>query len=572
MQSVCSEHIFLFILLTNCFDWSEVKKTNNLHFAELVLDETGLFGRRNGEKVNFTKSERALLLALSRNPGRLMSRSQLLGELISADSGPSDRNVDYLINRLRTKLGDNARSPRYIATQYGEGYVWIAAPSQPATTKPDTFLAIAPVLPSQSATLGYPVAAVAMQLREAIAKGLGSYRRVIVIEQEKPVTDISPRYLLKLSFNDSQGRQFCTATLQEMPSGQIMKVFSLRRDAEDRNPAASLVSILSSDVIDYLQQIMTDMTAGLGIPSDLSLEDRLWSASNRLTTGSQQMWLAKGEQLNRDREADPSIDTALQWCLHLFSRLVVASPFSRIDYDERDRIESEMEETALRSLPAIENNPVQMLAAAKLLYFVNRGHLALAQDVAERAAKQMAGSAAALPLLAQICSAQGRANEAFALLQRSIEMSGSNFEFFIHANVLKCIALLAAGESQAAAGIIATIEYLGDHCPPAAALAIGLMVAPTDRKLPDILTDALVSAGSEGSGNALEFLYFTSARQHVSPVARRNVMRVMTAHVTGVHGETAVPAFLRSNFAVPGRTAPLLGACNPDAKTLPELM
>lgn len=32
-----------------------------------------------------------------------------------------------MVNRLRRKLGDDARAPRYIATRYGEGYVWVGA-------------------------------------------------------------------------------------------------------------------------------------------------------------------------------------------------------------------------------------------------------------------------------------------------------------------------------------------------------------------------------------------------------------------------------------------------------------
>ncbi|MNL57963.1 hypothetical protein D3C87_1815620 [compost metagenome] len=105
--------------------------------------------------------------------------------------------------------------------------------------------------------------------------------------------------------------------------------------------------------------------------------------------------------------------------------------------------------------------------------------------------------------------------------------------------------MLAAADNRGAAAILAALEETGDHCPPDVALAIGLMAAPTDRKLPDILANALISAGSEGAGNALDFLYFTSARHHASPVACANVMRVMTTHVTGIYGEAAVPAFLR---------------------------
>jgi DNA-binding winged helix-turn-helix (wHTH) protein len=101
----------------------------NLSFGGLILDETCLFATRNGQTIHFTRNERALLLAFSRNPRRLMRRSHLLDEIDSSESDRSDRNIDFQVNRLRAKLGDNAKSPKYIATQYGEGYIWIAAPS-----------------------------------------------------------------------------------------------------------------------------------------------------------------------------------------------------------------------------------------------------------------------------------------------------------------------------------------------------------------------------------------------------------------------------------------------------------
>ena len=104
-------------------------KAQDLSFGDLIIDETCLFARRKGKTIQFTRSERALLLAFSRNPHRLMPRGQLLDAIASAESDASDRNIDFLVNRLRTKLGDSAKSPIYIATQYGEGYVWIAAPS-----------------------------------------------------------------------------------------------------------------------------------------------------------------------------------------------------------------------------------------------------------------------------------------------------------------------------------------------------------------------------------------------------------------------------------------------------------
>lgn len=529
-----------------------MRKAVGLHYGDLVLDESCLFGSRNGKVVHFTKSERALLLLLSRNPHRLVTRDRLLDEIASSDAGPSDRNIDFLINRLRAKLGDNARSPTYIATRYGEGYLWIAEPGERTASQENPFLAIVPSLSQIGSMPGPDVPVLLEEFREAIAEGLGPYIGVCVAEQGLAHSDVSPRYSLRLSFRADRGQMNCTATLQELPSRRIIKAFSSQSDASAGVP--SVVSRLSGEIVVYLRSLMTDMTTGLGVPVELSLEERFWSASNRLSTGSYQMWLAKGAQLGADRVSDTSTDTALQWCMHLFSRLVLASPFSPIDVDERQEIESEMEAIALHSMPIVENTPVQMLAVAKLLYFVNRGHLELAEDIAERAAAQMAGSPASLPLLAQIYSALGRPSEAVALLDRGIGMAAANAEFLNYMNVLKCIALLAAGDSRAAGNIIASIADLGDHSPADVSVAIRLMAAPTDRQLPEALANALAEAGPQGAGNALEYLYFTSARQHVSPVAVANLMRGFTAHVTDAHGHAAVPAFLRAYVAPLQRT------------------
>ena len=82
------------------------------------LNETG--------DVAFTRAERAILHTLSNRLGLVVSRDQLLDRISGEGSDIGQRSVDFLINRLRRKLGDPARNPNFIATQYGEGYVWIA--------------------------------------------------------------------------------------------------------------------------------------------------------------------------------------------------------------------------------------------------------------------------------------------------------------------------------------------------------------------------------------------------------------------------------------------------------------
>jgi DNA-binding winged helix-turn-helix (wHTH) protein len=546
-----------------------MSKAQDRSFGDLILDETCLFARINGKAIQFTRGERALLLAFLRNPHRLMSRSHLLDEIASPESEASDRNIDFLVNRLRTKLGDSAKSPKYIATQYGEGYVWIAAPlvipvappsavptDVPSAGVPmDALLAIGTFFAGTSFTgedhrVQRQASSLIAQLRDIISDNVGAGQKVVVIENGRRAATEGVRYFLQVSFQvgfaaDTSGRVDCAATLRELPSKHIVKAFRLDLDSADPASFTSEAMRVANGVVDALRQALTEASTGLGTPMDQPLEIRLRKASTLLSS-SNPKWLASGEQLLRQRAEDPSNpDKTLQWCLHLFARLVMANPFTGMSLRERDDLESEIEATVLDCLPAIEANPLLMLTAAKLLYFVHRGHLDLAEDLAERAFARTADFAAALPVLGQLRQARSNFAEAVILFDRGIEMADPGSEFLLHVQVLKCIALLAAGDRAALDAAAATFSCDGPYCPPDIAALISLMFAPCDQPLPAALADRLAAAGPTGAGNAIEMLYFTSARHLISETARANVMRGLLAHVTSVYGAPAIPAFVR---------------------------
>jgi DNA-binding winged helix-turn-helix (wHTH) protein len=419
-------------------------KAQDLSFGDLILDGTCLFARRNGKTIQFTRNERALLLAFSRNPHRLMPRGQLLDAIASPESDASDRNIDFLVNRLRTKLGDSARAPRYIATQYGEGYVWIAAPSAVPVSMPDLMpidglLAIVPMFATQDRDFVRQASILVDQLRGQIAASVGG--KVVVIDNGQDNAAGRMRYVLQVSLQRDGGRIDCAATLREMPSRQILKAFRLDLDGADASAFEPEATRVAHGVADVLQQALTHASTGLGTPTDAPLDIRLRRASTLLSS-SNPKWLEQGRQLSAARAREPdNADIALQWCLHLFARLVLANPFTGVGAEERDELESEIEATVLDCLPAVEANPLLMLAAAKLLYFVNRGHLDLAEDIAERAFARTADFAAALPVLGQLRQAGGLFNEAVILFDRGIDLADPDSEFLLHLRVLKCIAL-----------------------------------------------------------------------------------------------------------------------------------
>ncbi len=74
---------------------------------------------RDGEKpIRLTSTEMSLLKIFADQPGETISRYVLCEAL-----GVSDRTVDVQVTRLRRKIEDDPREPRYLQTVWGEGYV-----------------------------------------------------------------------------------------------------------------------------------------------------------------------------------------------------------------------------------------------------------------------------------------------------------------------------------------------------------------------------------------------------------------------------------------------------------------
>ena len=90
--------------------------------GDLAIDYTRRLVTVAGRGVQLTATEYRLLFQLSSNAGRVLTHEQLLrmvwGPLYSGDTGV----VRTYVKQLRHKLGDDARSPRYIFTEPRVGY------------------------------------------------------------------------------------------------------------------------------------------------------------------------------------------------------------------------------------------------------------------------------------------------------------------------------------------------------------------------------------------------------------------------------------------------------------------
>ncbi len=96
-----------------------------LRAGALEIDWAAHSVRLEGRPLDLTTAEFELLALLVRNSGRVLSRNRILDATRGIDWENYDRSIDVLVSRLRHKLGDDSKRPRYVKTVWGKGYCFI---------------------------------------------------------------------------------------------------------------------------------------------------------------------------------------------------------------------------------------------------------------------------------------------------------------------------------------------------------------------------------------------------------------------------------------------------------------
>jgi len=91
-------------------------------YKELAINYASCLVQIGGKKVTLSPTELKLLFFLSRNPGRVYSRNQILDHVWGDDTFITDRAVDVHIRRLRSQIERDMENPHYILTVRGFGY------------------------------------------------------------------------------------------------------------------------------------------------------------------------------------------------------------------------------------------------------------------------------------------------------------------------------------------------------------------------------------------------------------------------------------------------------------------
>ena len=98
--------------------------TELLQQGPFVMNTKNRTLEKNGERIRLTQVEFAILKLFMQNPGRALSREDILGAVWGKDYDGELKIVDVNIRRLRIKIEDDTANPTYITTVWGFGYKW----------------------------------------------------------------------------------------------------------------------------------------------------------------------------------------------------------------------------------------------------------------------------------------------------------------------------------------------------------------------------------------------------------------------------------------------------------------
>lgn len=92
--------------------------------GELKLDLNKQKLYKNEDEIDITSKEFQIIYAFFKNPRQILSREQLIEFAFSNDFDGFDRTIDAHIKKIRHKIEEDTKNPKYLKTKYGAGYIF----------------------------------------------------------------------------------------------------------------------------------------------------------------------------------------------------------------------------------------------------------------------------------------------------------------------------------------------------------------------------------------------------------------------------------------------------------------
>ena len=96
---------------------SENNNTSNLIVGSLVIDRESYTVTKNKDEITLPRKEFELIYLLASNPGKVLTRDEIMLKVWGTQVVVGDRTIDVHIRKLREKIGE-----KYIKTIKGVGY------------------------------------------------------------------------------------------------------------------------------------------------------------------------------------------------------------------------------------------------------------------------------------------------------------------------------------------------------------------------------------------------------------------------------------------------------------------
>jgi len=93
-------------------------------FGDLTINLNNHEVKKNGDPITLTSTEFQLLQLFIQHPDEVLSRDLIMESVQGIEWESYNRSVDVLVSRLRQKLGDDPKHPRYLKTIWGSGYLF----------------------------------------------------------------------------------------------------------------------------------------------------------------------------------------------------------------------------------------------------------------------------------------------------------------------------------------------------------------------------------------------------------------------------------------------------------------
>lgn len=491
----------------------------------------------DGTEIKFTRMEKRALTAFSSSAGRVLSRNQLLDSISESGSEKSDRNIDFLINRIRAKLRDSARNPRFIETRYGEGYVWLYK-------EPPVSDAAAAALVNISAFKGIATLgeceenglALATFLQADFNSQLPPNETVIITEDCGAEAANAPgghKIDVQISFFQFGTGVECVVSARRMRGGHIILVrrFPIEAGSDGfQNLSVQSRKLTRLIMANYWKDIAqkgineTPLPIAMHHAAELPTDSNSWEIANRRLT-----------DLRQEQPDDPAIK--MMWATHLHTKYVLNGfDLFTNGHDTCSADEAEIETNVLEALDYAQTRPEMAVMAAKLLYFVDRGYRDLALELATQAHRSNTAIASSLAIVGQLYSFTGDTEAAENYLLQAEQLSTPKSDFQIYALTLLCQAYKASGDHLRLA---ATLKRLYKARP-----ATMLIYEPlfSDPMHPSLRAKAMTLLMSRKRAiGLLKFVTYLSARLFENPEHRQNSLLTPVNLLVRRFGPEVVP-------------------------------